>query len=67
MGIYAAPPNQRRPRTRTSNLVNWIAVTLAVAAVMTFGLVGCGGLENAWLAVALGEALAALALLIRQG
>ncbi len=64
MGMYPAPPSQRRPPSHASNPLDWIAVTLAVASVVTFGLVGYAGLDGAWLAVAMGEALLALALLI---
>jgi hypothetical protein len=41
-----------------------VAVGLAVAALLTFGLVGTIGLNGAWLYVAAGASLLALALLM---
>jgi hypothetical protein len=64
MGIYAAPPNRRRNRPPASDVLGWIAVALTIASVATFALVGGAGVDTAWLAIALGEALLALALLI---
>ena len=40
---------------------------MTIASVATFALVGGAGIESAWLAIALGEALLALALLICSG
>jgi hypothetical protein len=67
MGIYAAPPNRRRNRPPAPDVLGWIAVALTIASVATFALVGGAGIESAWLAIALGEALLALALLICAG
>ena len=61
MGIYAAPPNRRRNRPPASDVLGWIAVALTIASVATFALVGGAGADSAWLAIALGEALLALA------
>ena len=66
MGIYAAPP-KRRPTPRIPNILDTFPVALAVGSVVTFGLVGAGRLDIAWLAIAGGEALLALALLIGRG
>lgn len=63
-GICGLP--KRRP-LRTSDILNWIAVILAVTSVLTFALVIGAGIDIAWLAIALGEALVALALLIWRG
>jgi hypothetical protein len=66
MGIYAAPPN-RRPPLRTPNILDTLPVALAVVSLVTFALVGAGGLDIAWLAIAGGEGLLALALVIGRG
>ena len=44
----------------------WLAVSLAIASIVTFALVGGAGLDGDWLAVALAEALLAFVLLIRS-
>jgi hypothetical protein len=67
MGIYAAPPNGGRNRPPVSGFLGWIAVALTIASVATFALVGGAGVGSAWLVIALGEALLALALLICSG
>jgi hypothetical protein len=67
VGIYAAPPNGRRNRHTASEVLGWIAVALTIASVATFALVGGGGVGSAWLVIALGEALLALALLVCSG
>jgi hypothetical protein len=66
MGIYAAPPDgQPRPRPG-GTAVAWLAITLAVASIGTFALVGAAGVDRDWLALALGEAVLAFVLLVRS-
>ena len=62
MGIYAAPPDRERRALRLMDLCGLIAVCLVFGSLSTFALVGAGFLGSAWLAIALGEALLALAL-----
>ena len=66
MGIYAAPPDRRRRALRVTDLCRLIAISLVFASLATFALVGAGVLGSAWLAIALGQALLALAL-VSQG
>jgi hypothetical protein len=67
MGIYAASEDRQRDALGASEVLLWIAVALAIASVATFALVGGGGAHSNWLAIALGEALLALALLMCSG
>jgi hypothetical protein len=66
MGTYAQPPGREDRAPRASGVVGWVAVGLAVVALLTFGLVGTIGLNGAWLYVAAGASLLALALLIME-
>jgi len=66
MGIYAAPPDGHPRPGPGPTVLAWVAVALAVASIVTFALVGGGGLDSDWLAVALGEALLAFVLLVRS-
>ena len=64
MGIYTHPPHWQERPPHTSSVLNWIAIGLAVASLVIFGLVGGAGLDGIWLVLALGAALLALALLL---
>jgi hypothetical protein len=66
MGIYTAPPHRRAPR-HGSRVLNGIARVLTAVSLVTMALVGVGGLGTDWLAIALGEGLLALALVIAAG
>lgn len=66
MGTYALPPGREDRAHRASGLVGGVAVILAVVALATFGLVGTIGLSGAWLYLAAGAGLLALALLIME-
>ena len=66
MGIYAAPPDRTRHALRLTDACGLIAVCLLIGSLATFALVGAGVLGSAWLAIALGEALLALALVSQR-
>ena len=65
--IDQAPPNPRREPARAARLLGSTACNLTLVSLATFSLVGAGLLQSDWLAIALGEALVALALLMCSG
>ena len=66
MGIYVAPPDRERRALRLTDLCGLIAVCLVFGSLSTFALVGAGFSGAAWLGIALGEALLALALVSQR-
>ena len=66
MGISAAPQHRHRRPLRDSGLVGWAAAVLGVASLATFALTGLVASAGIWPAVALGEALLALVLLLHR-
>ena len=66
MGIYTAPPNRRVSR-HGSGIFNGIAWVLTAVSLVTMALVGVGALGTDWPAIALGEGLLALAVVIAAG
>ena len=65
-GYLRGPARPRAACLRLMDLCGLIAVCLVFGSLSTFALVGAGFLGSAWLAIALGEALLALALVSQR-